>query len=119
MKLYDWIEQNKNLTATMFKELSTEEKELRLSKAFEEAMDKINKVYVAGTLDFMATTEKRLFRKYLDTDNALNHIWSGCLEGNKPFSLFLDLVEQYQAVIIEGTGQYSKHLARKLQPERR
>ncbi len=125
MKIYDWIEQVKkrpdagDLFSTYpiqseFKNLSQEKKDTCLNKVFEDILDRINQVYIAGSLEFIAKSEKFLYRIYLSTEDTLNSTWLACLEDKELLSSFSDIAEQYCSQLMTGVQRYKRHLARML-----
>lgn len=93
-----------------FKQLSPDEMEACLLRSLQEVYDRINQVYVSGTLDFIAREERCLYQENQSTENAINQIWEDCLKGEKPFTLFLNLIEQYYSQIITGVQRYKQQL---------
>jgi hypothetical protein len=89
-----------------FKLLSQKERDDFLLGAYEKVLDRINRGYVEGALEFIAMTRKDLYQSYLQTEDTLNQVWSECLEGRDNLSSFMDLTEQYYSQVIEGVNLY-------------
>ncbi len=77
-------------------------------RLFQEAVHKIEEVYLDGTDEWVEENDPELTREMKEAEDALNRVWRGNIDGKSPVFEFKQALKRYFEAVMKANERYKR-----------